>query len=114
MPPATGRVRATARIARSIPSVSTPRERVQNASLPAITWLNRLPRALPFLGILALMVAGVLVPGWGWFLILLVVLFLGWTLYLSWPALDPTNRLMRLTVILLALAITVTQAVPRR
>jgi hypothetical protein len=93
--------------------VSTPRERIENASLPAITWLNRLPRALPFLGILALVVAGVFVPGWGWLLVLVVVLFLVWTLYLSWPAMDRTNRLMRLTVILLALAITVTQAVPR-
>jgi hypothetical protein len=42
-----------------------------------------------------------------------VVLFLIWTFYLSWPALDGTNKLMRGTVILLAAAITVTQAIPR-
>ncbi|QGN56977.1 DUF6703 family protein [Nostocoides sp. HKS02] len=94
--------------------MSTPRERIENLSLPAITWLNRLPRAVPFLAVLALMVAGVVIPGWGWLLVLVVVAFLGWTFYLSWPGLDHTNRLMRGTVILLALAITVTQAVPRR
>jgi hypothetical protein len=93
--------------------VSTLRPRVESASLPVITWLNGLPRAIPFLAILALMVAGILVPGWGWLLLLVVVLFLVWTFYLSWPALDGTNKLMRGTVIVLALAITVTQALPR-
>jgi hypothetical protein len=93
--------------------VSTPRERIQEASLPALTWLNRLPRWVPFLAVLALMLAGVFVPGWGWLLLLLVVLFLVWTLYLSWPVLDRTNRIMRATVILFATGITITQAIPR-
>lgn len=90
------------------------RERIETASTPVVTWLNRLPRFVPFLVVLALMVAGVLVPGWGWLLLLMVVLFLGWTLYLSWPALEPTPRLARVTVMLMAVAITVTQAFPRR
>ena len=93
--------------------MSTVRPRVESASLPVISWLNGLPRAVPFLTILVLMVAGILVPGWGWLLLLVVVLFLGWTFYLSWPALDGVNRLMRGTVIVLAVAITVTQAIPR-
>jgi hypothetical protein len=93
--------------------VSTLRPRVESASLPVITWLNGLPRAVPFLAILALMVAGILVGGWGWVLLLVVVLFLVWTFYLSWPALDGTNKLMRGTVIALAIAITVTQAIPK-
>ena len=93
--------------------MSTLRPRVERASLPVISWLGDLPRAVPFLAVLALMVAGILVPGWGWVLLLVVVLFLVWTFYLSWPALDSTNRIMRATVILLAVAITVTQAVPR-
>ena len=78
-----------------------------------MSWLNRLPRFLPFLAILALMVGGVLIPGWGWVLTLVVVLFLLWTLYLGWPRLDPTQRLMRATVTLLAIAIATTQAFPR-
>jgi hypothetical protein len=93
--------------------VPTLRRNIESASLPVITWLNGLPRALPFLAILALMVAGILVPGWGWVLLLVVVLFLVWTFYLSWPALDGVNKLMRGTVIVLAIAITITQAIPK-
>lgn len=90
----------------------TLRRNIESASLPVISWLNGLPRAVPFLAILALMVAGILVPGWGWLLLLVVVLFLAWTFYLSWPALDATNKLMRGAVIAIAVAITVTQAIP--
>lgn len=93
--------------------MSTQRQRLEQASLPALTALNRLPRWVPFLAVLALMLAGIFVPTWGWVLLLVVVLFLLWTLYLSWPALDGTGRIMRLAVILLAVAITVTQAFPR-
>jgi hypothetical protein len=93
--------------------VPTFRQRVDRASLPAIKALSRLPRPVPFLAVLALMVAGILVPGWGWVLLAVVVLFLAWTLYLAWPALEPTPRLMRATILLLAAAITVTQAFPR-
>ena len=94
-------------------SVSTPRERIEHASLPALTWLSRLPRAIPFLAVLALMVAGILVPGWGWVLLALVLLFLLWVGYLSWPTLDRTNRIMRGTIVLFVAAVTVTQAFPR-
>ncbi|NYG08143.1 hypothetical protein BJ986_002630 [Phycicoccus badiiscoriae] len=89
------------------------RERVTEASLPAVNALNRLPRAVPFLVVLALMVAGIFVPGWGWLFLVLVLAFLGWTLYLAWPALDMNGRLGRVAVLLLAVAITITQAVPR-
>jgi hypothetical protein len=93
--------------------VPSLRERVADASLPVINALNRMPRAVPFLLVLGLMVAGLFVPGWGWLFLLVVVAFLGWTLYLAWPALDRTARLGRFAVLLLAVAITVTQAVPR-
>ncbi|GAB3079549.1 MULTISPECIES: DUF6703 family protein [unclassified Phycicoccus] len=89
------------------------RESIQRASLPAVERLNALPRFVPFVAILALMLAGLFVPGWGWVLLLLVVLFLLWTLYLAWPAMDSTQRLMRITIVLIAAAITVTQAFPR-
>jgi hypothetical protein len=93
--------------------VPSLRQRVDRASLPVISALSRLPRPVPFLLVLALMVAGILVPGWGWVLLGVVVLFLAWTLYLAWPALEPTPRLMRATILLLAAAITLTQALPR-
>ena len=89
------------------------RERVADVSLPVINALNRMPRAVPILLVLGLMVAGILVPTWGWLFLVVVVAFLGWTLYLAWPALDRTARLGRFAVFLIAVAITVTQAFPR-
>jgi hypothetical protein len=68
---------------------------------------------VPFLVVLVLMVAGALIPGWGWVLLALVTLFLAWLLVLGWPRLTSQERLMRLAVVALALAITITQAVPR-
>lgn len=93
--------------------MSSLRENIEAASLPAVNALNRLPRAVPFLLILGFMLAGVFVPGWGWLFLLVVLAFLVWTLFLSWPTLDRNARLGRTAVVLLALAITVTQAVPR-
>jgi hypothetical protein len=53
------------------------------------------------------------VPGWGWLFLVVVVAFLAWTLYLAWPALDSTARAGRVAVLLIAIAITITQALPR-
>ena len=93
--------------------MSSLRESFERASLPAVTFLSRLPRWVPFLGILALTLAGVLIPGWGWLLIALVVLVLAWILLLAWPRLTTVERLMRVAVLVLMVAVTVTQAVPR-
>jgi len=58
------------------------------------------------------MVAGVIIEGWGWILISVVTLFLVWLLALGWPRLTAPERLMRLAVVAIALAVTVTQAIP--
>jgi hypothetical protein len=92
---------------------SSFRTSVERASLPVLTRLSRLPRAVPFLLVLLLLVGGILVPGWGWVLTALVALFLAWMLFLGWPRLTGVERLMRVAVILLAVAIAITQAVPR-
>ena len=92
---------------------SSFRTSVERASLPVLTRLSRLPRAVPFLLVLLLLVGGILVPGWGWGLTALVALFLAWMLFLGWPRLTGVERLMRVAVILLAVAIAITQAVPR-
>lgn len=91
----------------------TLRQTIESASLPAVKRLGEVPRAVPFLLVLGLMVAGILVDGWGWLFLIPVVLFLLWTLYLGWPALDNGARLGRVAVVLMAIAITVTQALPR-
>lgn len=92
---------------------SSFRTSVEKASLPLLTRLSRLPRIVPFLLVLALLVGGILIPGWGWVLTALVALFLAWMLFLGWPRLTGVERLMRVAVILLAVAIAVTQAIPR-
>jgi hypothetical protein len=69
---------------------------------------------VPFLVVLGLLVAGLLVGGpVGAVLIALVVLVVGWLLYLGWPKLTTSERLGRTAVLLLAVALCLTQAFPR-
>ncbi len=90
------------------------RQSVEHASLPLITRLNRLPKAVPFLLLLALLVAGVFISGTvGFVLMILGAAFVGWVLFLSWPRLTGSERIMRLAVFLLALALAVVQLFPR-
>jgi ABC-type Co2+ transport system permease subunit len=58
------------------------------------------------------MVGGVLLP-WGWVLTVVVALLLLWLLYLSWPRFSTPERMMRLAVLAIVLAVLVTQVVPR-
>jgi hypothetical protein len=68
---------------------------------------------VPFLAILGLVIAGLLIPGWGWVLIVLVVLLLAWIGALAWPRLSMPERMMRVAVVVMMAAIAITQAVPR-
>ncbi|PID96475.1 MAG: hypothetical protein CSA84_04905 [Actinomycetales bacterium] len=89
------------------------RSRVEHASVPWVERLNRIPRPAAFLLILALMVAGVFVPTFGFLFTTVVVLFLGWLFYLTWPQLSPPERLMRFAVLILVAAVAVIQANPK-
>lgn len=93
--------------------MSPLRESFERTSAPFLQTLAALPRAVPFLLVLGLMVAGVVIPGWGWILIAVVTLFLAWLLILGWPRLTAPERLMRVAVVAIAVAVTVTQAFPR-
>jgi hypothetical protein len=63
---------------------------------------GRLPKAVPFLVVAALLVAGLLIEGAaGGVVLLVLVVLLGSLLYLSWPALEPGPRMLRLAVVLL-------------
>ncbi|MGL5850021.1 MAG: DUF6703 family protein, partial [Phycicoccus sp.] len=79
--------------------MSSLRDSLERASLPALSRLSRLPRAVPFLAVLALVVAGLLVPVWGWVLLAVVSAVLLWILVLAWPRLTLVERMMRLAVI---------------
>lgn len=93
--------------------MSSLRESFERASLPALTYISSLPRFVPFLAILGLVIAGLLIPGWGWVLIVLVVLLLAWIGALAWPRLSMPERMMRVAVVVMMAAIAITQVVPR-
>jgi hypothetical protein len=87
---------------------NTLRHRIDQASLPLMTKLSRLPKLLPFAILLTLLVAGVLIGGpLGFVLMALATLFVAWVLYLSWPVLGSSERIMRSAVLLLAVAMTI-------
>ena len=93
---------------------NTLRQRIDHASLPLMTRLSRLPRLVPSVTLLALLVAGVLIGGpVGFVLMALAAVFVAWILYLSWPGLSSSERIMRFAVLLLAVAMAVVQLFPR-
>ena len=93
---------------------NTLRPSIERASLPLITRLSSLPRAVPFLLLLALLIAGVVIRGpVGFVLMGLGAVFVGWILYLSWPRLTSSERIMRSAVLLLAVTMAVTQLRPQ-
>ena len=93
---------------------NTLRPIIERASLPLVTKLNGLPRAVPFLLLLALLVAGVMIAGpVGFILMGLGAVFVGWILYLSWPRLTSSERIMRSAVLLLAAVLALVQLSPR-
>ena len=90
------------------------RRRIEQASLPALKALAKVPVWLPFLLLLALLIGGGFLGGpIGWTLVGLALAFILWLLYLSWPRLSGVERMMRLTVLLLFLVVAITQLVPR-
>lgn len=67
---------------------------------PLVVLLSGLPRAVPFLVVAGLLVAGLLVQGVvGGVLLLVLALLLGTLLALSWPALHPGPRALRVGVV---------------
>lgn len=79
-----------------------------------MTKLTRLPRLVPSALLLTLLIAGVLISGpVGFVLMGVAAAFVGWVLYLSWPRLTGSERIMRLAVLLLAVAMAVVQLFPR-
>ena len=93
---------------------NTLRRRIDHASLPLMTKLSSLPLFVPFLIMLALLIAGVVISGRvGFVLMSVATAFVGWVLYLSWPRLTGSERIMRSAVLMLAAAMAVVQLSPR-
>lgn len=89
------------------------RSRVEHAAYPVLDRLERLPRFLPFIAVLALIVVGIAVPRWGFLATALVALLVAFLIYYTWPRLTLPERLMRIAVLALVTAVAVVQAVPR-
>jgi len=85
---------------------NTPgQRRLAAASHPVLLRLHALPGWVVPLATLALLLAGLFAGGVIGFVCLAVLgTFLGWLLALSWPALAPGGRLLRLTTVLAILA----------
>lgn len=82
------------------------------ASTAVLLWLSRAPRWLVGLVAAAVLLGGLIAPlPWGPLLLGLVTLFLGWLLFLAWPALDAGGRAIRAAVVVLAFAATIGRAV---
>ncbi len=69
---------------------------------PVVVLLSRLPRAAPFLFVLALLLGGLAAHGpLGAVLLLVLAALLGLLLFLAWPALDAASRAIRSAVVAL-------------
>ncbi|KQX63735.1 hypothetical protein ASD06_11595 [Angustibacter sp. Root456] len=91
------------------------RAAIEAASHPLLVRLAALPRAVPFVALLALLVVGVFVGGVvGVVCTALVALFVAWLMYLSWPRLTGVERLGRAAVLLIAVALVLVEAFPPR
>ena len=90
------------------------RSRIEHASYPLMERVNALPRTVVLVVLATVLAVGILAPApWSGIAFLLVSLFVGWLLYLTWPRLTMPERLMRLAVLALALAVAVVNLVPK-
>lgn len=88
------------------------RASIERASMPALNQLAKLPTWLPMVAMAALILGGAFLGGVvGAVLVGIALLVLLWLLYLSWPHLSTPLRMMRLAVLVLLLAIVITQFV---
>ena len=87
------------------------RDAAQQRSAVPLTFLRQLPSwTVPVLSAV-LLVAGLAIRGPGGAAALAVLLvFLGWLAYLSWPRLDPAGRLLRVIILAGGVALAAWQA----
>lgn len=100
--PTSGRTPANAR-----PTTSPARATLERLSTPLLARMHALPRWIMVVLPAVVLLAGLVLTGdWGWLgalALLLVAVFLGWLLALSWPVLNPGSRLIRgITVLAVA------------
>ena len=89
------------------------RSRVEHASAPWVERMNAVPRAVG-LGVLVVVLAvGILAPSpWSGIAFLVVTAFVAWLLFLTWERLTLPERLLRVAVLVLALAVAIVELAP--
>lgn len=85
------------------------RRRVELSLGPVVVVLARLPRWVPFLAVLGLLLLGLAAGGAvGGVVLLVLAALLGLLLFLAWPSLRPNDRAIRLVVTALVVVRAVT------
>ena len=88
--------------------VGALRARVEAASRPALQRLHTMPQMVVPLVTIVLIAVGVLAPlPVGLVALALVLLFVGWIAYLSWPAASIGGRIWRVLMLVLIVALAV-------
>ena len=89
----------------------TGREAAERRSRLPLAYLRQMPPwTIPVLSAV-LLVAGLAIKGpVGAAAIVLLLVFLGWLAYISWPRLDPAGRLLRVIILAGGVALAVWQA----
>lgn len=81
------------------------RGKVERATAPVLVWLSTLPRFVLPIASVALLITGLAAPAAvGVPAMLLVIVLIAWLTYVSWPAVQGVQRLLRLGVVGLLLA----------
>jgi hypothetical protein len=94
------------------PGASETRQAMERVSAKPLIFLQHLPRWVPPIAVLALLITGLAVPGWiGAVAFVLVAAFLAWLGYLSWPTISSSGRLLRIAAVGCLLALAAVQAV---
>ena len=94
------------------PGASDTRRSLEQSSARPLVLLHQLPVWVVPLLLAALLIAGLVVPGWiGAVALVLVAAFLGWLAAVSWPRLTPSGRLLRVAAIAGVLVVAGIQAV---
>jgi hypothetical protein len=90
------------------------RSRVEHASAPLVERMNAVPRAVGLVVLVIVLAIGMFAPSpWSGVAFLLVSAFVAWLLFLTWQRLTLPERLLRMAVLALALAVTIVELAPR-
>jgi hypothetical protein len=82
------------------PDATGFRQKAERLSAAPLVFLFQLPRWIPPVALVVLLLAGFAVPSlWGGLAVLPVIAFVGWLAYMSWPSLGAKGRILRIALL---------------